>query len=97
MLFAMSTSLELGAIVYLTVACILCPALPLTMGFGKGHVVLGIIGALITLPCAALLGCIGGLPVACVFSLVIFLVPVPNKPLLSQTEIEYEMRRIRGE
>jgi hypothetical protein len=92
-----STAFELGAILGITIAVVVCCAIPLTTGIAKGHVALGIIGALITLPTAALLGCIGGLPVACFFSILISVVPVSkNKPLLSQAEIEKEMERARG-
>ena len=95
--FAASTAMELGAIMGITLAVVVCTAIPLTTGVAKGHVTLGIIGALVTLPAASLLGCIGGLPVACVFAAIISIIPAPkNQPLLSQAEIEKEMRRIRG-
>jgi len=80
----------------LTIAVIVCTALPLTTGMQKGHVGLGIIGALITLPAAALLGCLGGLPVAVICSIIIQVIPSFERPLLSQAEIEAEMRRMRG-
>jgi hypothetical protein len=95
-IFAASMAMEIGAIIGLTIAVIVCTALPLTTGMQKGHVGLGIIGALITLPAAALLGCLGGLPVALVCSLIIQLVPKFDRPLLSQAEIEAETRRMRG-
>jgi hypothetical protein len=41
-------------------------------------------------------GCIGGLPLACVFSLLISVIPVPKRPLLSQSEIENEMRKAKN-
>ena len=91
-----STALELGAILGITLAVVASTAIPLTTGVAKGHITLGIIFALITLPIAAMFGCIGGLPVACVFSVIISLIPAPKRPLLSQTEIEKEMRRARG-
>jgi hypothetical protein len=87
---------ELGAIAGITFAVILCCAIPLTTGIAKGHVVLGIIGALITLPVAALLGCLGGLPVGAGLAALIQLVPTIERPLLSQSEIEQESRRLRG-
>jgi len=75
---------------------VICCAIPLTTGIGKGHVTLGIVGALITLPVAALLGCFGGLPVAAGLAVLINLIPKVERPLLSQAEIEAEMRKIRG-
>ena len=92
----MSTAFEMGAIIGITIATIVCTAIPLTTGVARGHVTLGIVGAMVTLPAAALLGCVGGLPVACVFAAIISFVPPPKRPLLSQSEIEQEMRRMRG-
>ena len=71
-------------------------AIPLTAGIAKGHVTLGIIAALITLPVAAMLGCCGGLPVAAGLAALINLIPKIERPLLSQSEIEAETRKIRG-
>ena len=63
----------------------------------RGHVALGIIGAMLTVPVAAFgFGCLGALPIAVVFTVLISIIPVPKKPLLSQAEIEKEMRRARG-
>jgi hypothetical protein len=96
-LFAISDlALETGAIVWITLAVVVCCAIPLTAGIAKGHVTLGIIGALITLPVAALLQCFGGLPVAAGLAVLINLIPTVNRELLSQAEIEAEMRKIRG-
>jgi hypothetical protein len=93
----MSTSMTLGAIIGITIATVVCAAIPLTVGASRGHVVMGIIGALFVIPVAASgLGCIGGLPVAIFFSVIIKLLPAPNRPLLSQAEVEQEVRRIRG-
>jgi hypothetical protein len=93
---AYSTAFEMGAILGITIAVIVSCAIPLTTGIAKGHVTLGIIGALVTLPFAAMLGCIGGLPLACIFTVIISAMPAPKRPLLSQAEIEAEMRRARG-
>jgi uncharacterized membrane protein len=87
---------EMGAIVGITIAVIISCAIPLTTGIAKGHVTLGIIGALITLPVAAFLGCIGGLPLGCGLGVLINLIPKVDRPLLSQSEIEAEMRKLRG-
>jgi uncharacterized membrane protein len=91
-----SLAFEMGAIVGLTIAVIISTAIPLTAGVAKGHVTLGIIAALITLPVAALLGCIGGLPLGCGLAFLINLIPKIERPLLSQAEIEAEMRKLRG-
>ena len=91
-----SMAFELGAIAGITAAVIVCCAIPLTTGIAKGHVVLGIIAALITLPVAAMLGCLGGLPVGAGLAALIQLVPTIERPLLSQAEIEQETRRLRG-
>lgn len=88
--------LEMAAIFGIVISVVLCCAIPLTAGIAKGHVALGIIAALITLPVAALLGCIGGLPIACGLGALINFIPKPNRPLLSQSEIEAEMRKLRG-
>jgi hypothetical protein len=86
----------IGGIMGIAISVVVSAAIPLTTGMTKGHVVLGIVGALITIPIAAMFGCLGGLPVACILAFVISIIPVPKKPLLSQAEIEKEMRRVRG-
>ena len=91
-----SMAFEMGAIVGITIAVVICTAIPLTTGISKGHVTLGIIAALITLPVSAMFGCIGGLPVGCGLAVLINLIPKIDRPLLSQSEIEAEMRKIRG-
>lgn len=93
---ATNTGLTIAMILGVSVAVVVCAAIPLTTGVARGHPALGIVGALVCVPPAALLGCLGGLPVACVFALVISLIPVPNKPLLTQAEIEDEVRKLRG-
>jgi uncharacterized membrane protein YraQ (UPF0718 family) len=109
---ATSVVMEMGTILGITVAAVICSAIPLVAGMTRGHMTLGIVGALFTLPAAALIGivgatftfpaaailfgCVGGLPVAGVFTAIISIVPRPNRPLLSQSEIEQETRRMRG-
>lgn len=95
-IFAMSTAFELGAIVGISIAVVVCSGIVLTTGVAKGHTILGIIFALITVPIAAMFGCIGGLPAAFIFSVLISIIPVPRRPLLSQSEIENEMRKAKG-
>jgi uncharacterized membrane protein YgaE (UPF0421/DUF939 family) len=89
-------ALEMGAIVSITIAVVVSCAIPLTTGIAKGHVTLGIIGALITLPVAAFFQCLGGLPVGLGLGLLINLIPKVERPLLSQAEIEAETRKLRG-
>jgi hypothetical protein len=91
-----SDAMTLGLIIGTAIAVVVSAAIPLTTGVAKGHVALGIVGALVVLPIAALFGCIGGLPTACMFAALITIIPAPKKPLLSQAEIEAEMRRARG-
>jgi hypothetical protein len=86
---------ELMGILGITVCVILSCAMPLTSGIAKGHVLFGIIGALITLPVAAF-GCCLGLPCGFVLAIVIGLIPNIERPLLGQAEIEQEMRKLRG-
>ena len=87
---------EMGAIVSITISVIVCCAIPLTAGIAKGHVSLGIIAALITLPVAAFFHCVGGLLVGGGLAFLINMIPKIERPLLSQSEIEAEMRKIRG-
>ena len=109
---ATSVAMEMGTILGITIAAAVCSAIPLVTGMKRGNVTLGIVGSLFTLPATAfvgivgaeltlpaaaiLFGCVGGLPVAGAFSVIISIVPPPNRPLLSQAEIEEEMRRLRG-
>ena len=94
--FAASTSLGLGAIIWIVLG-VACAAIPLVTGVARGHIALGIIGAIFTIPLAAIgFGCLGSLPVAIFFMILISVIPVPQKPLLSQEEIEKEMERARG-
>jgi len=107
-LAATSTGLVLLSILWTTITVIVCCGIPLTTGIAKGHVGLGIIFALITLPVAAfptvvvardipVSGCVPGLLLGCLSSVLISFIPVPKKKsLLSQAEIEKEMQRARG-
>jgi hypothetical protein len=109
---ATSVAMGMGTVLGVSIAAAICAAIPLVTGMKRGNVTLGIVGALFALPAAAFIGivgaeltfpaaaivfgCVGGLPVAAVFSIIISIVPPPNRPLLSQAEIEEEMRRMRG-
>lgn len=95
-LLAADSLLALGAALWMVLGTG-CAALPLVTGINKGHPIVGVIGALLVIPVAALgLGCAGGLPMAVVATLIISVLPKPDRPLLSQAEIEAEARRIRG-
>jgi hypothetical protein len=86
---------EIMTILWIAAGVVCSCAIPLTAGVAKGHVMLGIIGALITLPVAAF-GCCLGLPCGFVLGIVIGLIPNIERPLLSQSEVEQEMRKLRG-
>jgi hypothetical protein len=105
------TAYELGAIVWISTAVIVCAAIPLTVGVARGHVALGIVAALLTIPSVlfgcflgslisfpvgAALGCLAGLPASLMFSFLIKAVPKAEGPLLNRAEIEAESRKIRG-
>jgi hypothetical protein len=94
---AEKTGFIIGGMIGTTIAVVVCGAIVIMVGASKGHVTLGIIGALLTVPAAAFLGCLGGLPVAAVMCFIIKILPTPkNQPLLSRAEIEAETRRARG-
>jgi hypothetical protein len=91
-----SASLGIGAVIWIVLG-VLCAAIPLVAGVARGHIALGVIGAILTIPVAAFgFGCLGALPVAALFTVIIKLVPVPERPLLTQAEVEKEMERARG-
>ncbi|MBO0698892.1 MAG: hypothetical protein J2P46_10895, partial [Zavarzinella sp.] len=64
---AMGTGYGMFAIIGITIATIVCGAIPLITGANRGHIAMGIIGALFVVPASAFLGCLGGLPVAIFF------------------------------
>src|SRR5262245_60150451 len=87
----------IGGMIGSTLAVVICGGIVIMVGAPKGHVTLGIIGALLTVPAAAFLGCLGGLPVAAILCFIIKILPTPkNQPLLTRAEIEAETRRARG-
>ena len=112
LLFLGRTAYELGAIVWISTAVVICGAIPLTVGVARGQTVLGIIAALMTIPAVlvgcflgmiilsfpvgAAFGCGAGLPASLVFSFLIKAVPKAEGPLLQRTEVEAEARKIRG-
>lgn len=83
----------LGLILGTALSVVVCAAIPFMTGVSQKKPMLGIVGSLVTIPGAALLGCIGGLPLAAVCSLVITCIPKVQGALLSESEIEAEMRR----
>jgi hypothetical protein len=106
---AQKTGFELGYIIAVTAVVLASGAIVIKIGASRGHVVLGIIGALCAAGTAAIcsfvfaavtgyifFGC-GGIPVAILFGVIIKILPTPkNQPLLTRAEIEAETRRARG-
>lgn len=93
---AMGSGYGMLGIIVITIVTIVCGAIPLITGANRGHIAMGIIGALFVVAASAMFCIIGGLPVAIFFHIIIRLLPTPNRPLLNQSEIEQEVRRIRG-
>jgi len=63
-----------GQIVGIVIAVILSASIPISFGAKRGQPVLGAVGAVCAIPAALLLGCLGGLPVAGLFCLIIMMV-----------------------
>lgn len=98
--FAQASSLAqdgrmLGSILGTAIAVVVCAGIVFMTGVSQKKVTLGIIGSLIAVPAASMFGCLGGLPTAVVLAVVITLIPRFEQPLLSESEIEAEMRRAR--
>jgi hypothetical protein len=102
-----SVGMDLLFIMWITATVIICAAIPLLAGMNKGHVGLGILAALLTIPVSTGsqvflpglfkgLGCFGSLLWSVGLQFVIQIIPKFEKPLLSQAEIEAETRRMRG-
>jgi hypothetical protein len=101
-----SVGMDMLIFLWITGRVIVLAAIPLLAGMHKGHVGLGILAALITIPVSIvptyLPGILGALTLVGAFifsmglSIVIELIPKFEKPLLSQAEIEAETRRMRG-
>ncbi|HVK12495.1 MAG TPA: hypothetical protein VM597_27340 [Gemmataceae bacterium] len=85
----------LGGILGSALAVAVCAGLVFVTAVSQGKVGLGVIGALIAVPVAGMYGCLGGLPIAVVLCLIITVIPRFNRPLLSEAEVEAEMRRAR--
>ena len=93
-------------ILWITIRVIILAAIPLMAGMHKGHVGLGILAALITIPFSvapsylppilAVIGLVGALILSMGMGILIQFIPKFEKPLLSQAEIEAETRRMRG-
>lgn len=58
-------------IIGIVIAVLISASIPLSVGFNRGQPALGIIGAICAIPAAILLGCLGGLPVAAIFTIII--------------------------
>jgi hypothetical protein len=88
-------SFMLGAIIGTAIAVTVCSGIVFATGVSQKKVMLGVVGALIAVPVAAMFGCLGGLPTAVVLSVLITIIPRFDRPLLSESEVEAEMRRAR--
>src|SRR6478736_918508 len=87
-----SMGFEMTAMVLIIISVVVSCAIPLAAGVAKGHVMLGIIAALITLPVATIPCPPVGLLVGGLLAALINLIPKIERPLLSQAEIEAETR-----
>jgi hypothetical protein len=65
---------RVGQLVGLIVAVVICAVIPISFGARRDQALLGIIGAVCTLPGSFLFGCLGGLPIALFFVAVIAIV-----------------------
>ncbi len=63
-----------GMIVGIIFAVLICGSIPIAVGARKGQPVLGIVGGVLAGGISVFLGCLGGLPMALLFVLIIVLV-----------------------
>jgi hypothetical protein len=84
-----SDSYKTGVMLGIMAAMVICGLIPLVVGLKSGHPIVGTIGAFATGGVSFFLGCIGGLPVAFVFSVLIRAMgspPVDEERLRDQVE-----------
>lgn len=60
-----------GVRIVIAIAVVICAAIPVVLGYFKGQAIIGIIGGILSGVTAIFLGCLGGLPMACVFIIII--------------------------
>jgi hypothetical protein len=85
---AYKTGWLLGTMTAMTI----CGAIPLVQGLKSGHPILGTMGAFITAGASWFLGCIGGLPIAFVFSVIIRAL---GTPITDEASLRAEVERQR--
>jgi hypothetical protein len=71
---------QAGVVVGIIFAAIVCAAIPIAVGVTRGHPIIGVIGGICAIPAALLLGCLGGLPVASVFVVIILVMGKETAP-----------------
>jgi hypothetical protein len=69
---------QAGLIIGIIIAVIVSSSIPLSVGMKRGHPVLGTIGALFSGAIAVPFGCLGGLPMAGLFAVIIMCLPKPD-------------------
>jgi uncharacterized membrane protein YraQ (UPF0718 family) len=98
-LFAAGTRQDLNAEAFKTgmlfgqmVAMILCGIIPLVQGIKSRQPLMGLMAAFLTASGAWFTGCLGGLPLAVLFSMLIrlFAVPVSDESLRAEVERQRE-------
>jgi hypothetical protein len=85
----------LGQIFGAAITAIVCGGIVFAVGSGQGKTLLGVIGAILAFGFAAYSWFGYSIPFAIALSILISLVPTFNRPLLSHSEVEEEMRRAR--
>jgi hypothetical protein len=68
-----------GLVIGIIIAVVVCGSIPLVLGLSRGQPVIGVIGALITAVTSGLFGCLGGLPMASVFVVIVLVMGKPAK------------------
>ncbi len=66
-----NAAFQAGFVIGVILAVIICASIPISVGMKKGHPVLGVIGGIFAGGTAVLFGCLGGLPMAAVFVVII--------------------------
>lgn len=89
---ANSQAFQFGLIIGAMFAMTVCGAIPLVQGLRYNRPVAGLIGAVVTAGVAFLGGCLGGLPTAIVFAIVIYAM---GKPEVDENKLQEEVNRLR--
>ncbi len=63
--------IKFGVKVVIAIAMVICAGIPFVLGIVKSQPVIGIVGGIFSGISALFLGCLGGLPMACVFIIII--------------------------